>query len=294
MKNLLKAYISQVKKADKNGYAKTFRKCTEVFFNSINNGISNSSGQVFHFTDIEYLDGYFLFAFGTNSVIHFHVAECPGWLFGIWWIVPDENDPRNHISGELFAQYEETLDKFKPSRSEFCEEISISKDENGEYTDCSVFAAEEMLEFIHNEPDLAFCRDYCGWDYNREYHTREEATAMFFHYCEQRENTRKYTEICDNMAIDFVRNIIIPHFNEASIKDLGDNISPRFEIMAPLKKNKHLVNKCGTYALFANDDTEGQEILAKFDSLIEECKKLAESHDVYWTSPLYSSISFYN
>ena len=51
------------------------------------------------------------------------------------------------------------------------------KDENGEYTDCSVFAAEEMLEFIHNEPDLAFCRAYCGWDYNREYHTREEATT---------------------------------------------------------------------------------------------------------------------
>ena len=41
---------------------------------------------------------------------------------------------------------------------------------------------EGDLKFIRDEPMLAFCRDYCSWNYNQEYHTREEAEQEYLHY----------------------------------------------------------------------------------------------------------------
>lgn len=290
---LVKSYNDQVKKTDAEGYAKAFKKCTEVFFQSVNEDQSGPSDLRFHFTDIQYLDGYFIFGFGTNSVVHFHITECPGWLFGIWWNAPDKEDKSKNISGTLFAQYEETLNKFKPSRSEFRESITVSKGEDGKYSECFTWLARNMFEFIHNEPHLAFCKDYCYWDYNREYHTREEAVAKFNEYCESRDNEKKYTEICNNRVLDFVRENILPCFNEATIEDLGDNTSPRFEIRAPLKKNKHLVDKRGVYSLFADDDKDGQALLDRFDAIVKECQELAEAHDVWWIKPFNYCILFY-
>ena len=293
LKELVKMYTDQVKKADRIGYAKIFKKCTEVFFRCVNEDLEPSTELRFHFTDISFRDGYYIFGFGTNSVVHFHVAECPGWLFGIWWSTPDEDDVNKYITGEIFAQYEETLDKFKPSRSPFRETIRVSKGEKGEYTECFTLLAEQIFEFIHKEPYLAFCRDFCFWDYNREFHSREEAAAKYIEYCEQREKTKKYTEICDTRVLEFVREKILPCFNEATIKDLGENMSPRYEVRAPLKKNKHLVDERGFYSFFADDDEKGKIIMDEFDAVIEECRQMADANGVCWYCPIDYSIYYY-
>ena len=151
---IIDSYKYEVKKADERGLADTFKKCSEIFFRDATNEEIK-----FNFRDVEYLDGYFLFGMGTNSVVHFHIDECPGWKFGIWWGDKDENN--NSVSGEFFAQFEDTIDKFKPSASQYCISITIDLDDDNLW---SLYDVRDAIKYIANEPYLAFCRDYCYWD----------------------------------------------------------------------------------------------------------------------------------
>ena len=108
LKALSDIYIDGVKEADAKGYAEVFKACGDAFFKDVNE-YPYDDGPEYHFEDIIYLDGYFIFGSGTNSIVHFHVNECPGWLFGIWWNEPDENE---RVEGQFFTQYEEARDKF--------------------------------------------------------------------------------------------------------------------------------------------------------------------------------------
>ena len=87
--NMKDLYDKEIKRKDKLGYAETFKQCTETLFEEIRNYFDVDSIDI-HIEDVEYLDGYFIFGSGTNSVIHFHVKECPGWKFGIWWNLPEK------------------------------------------------------------------------------------------------------------------------------------------------------------------------------------------------------------
>ena len=142
-------------------------KAAELFFASL-----TKAG--FTPKDIVYDNGYFIFGYGTNSVVHYHLEECPGWRFGIWWDEP--KSIATGLTGEWFAQYEETIDKFKPSASNFSTSIFVTDD-----NDLSWYC-EQYTKFIKDQPFLAFCRDYLDWDYNCEYHTPAEAEHEFFEY----------------------------------------------------------------------------------------------------------------
>jgi hypothetical protein len=65
--------------------------------------------QSFRPCNIEYGDGYFIFTIGTNAVCNFQLKETPGWLYGIWNLGKD--------GFELFGEYQDLVDKFKPSRT---------------------------------------------------------------------------------------------------------------------------------------------------------------------------------
>lgn len=99
LSGLCDIYNKAVADADELGCADTFKKCAEIFFRCIN--IPFPESDALHIADISYLDGYFIFGMGTNSVVHFHVAECPGWKFGIWWDVAAGNNP--HMTGQFFC-----------------------------------------------------------------------------------------------------------------------------------------------------------------------------------------------
>ena len=285
---IIKMYDNQVKKADKSGDPEKLKKCADLFFKCVN---AEMEDHPVTFEDITYLDGYFIFGYGTNSVVHFHIKECPGWLFGIWWTLPDKKSGKKYVSGELFTQYEENIDKFKPSRSDILTTINAYPDD--EEPSCYVWDAVEMIKFVREEPYLAFCRDYCGWNYNRQYHTREEAKAKYDEWREWSDNKKRLSAELDKKVLDFVREKIVPLFNECKIVDLGENWSPRYDLQAPYEKNKDLVDAPGTYGWFEKDDLEGKAIMDEFNALRDEGEQLSDQYEFLWFRPIHDSITFY-
>ena len=286
---LAEFYNEQVKKQDEAGYADVLKKSTELFFRDVNSYVDTPV----HFENIEYLDGYFIFGHGSNSIIQFHIKECPEWLFGIWWMIPDGSNPdQKYINGDFFAQHEETIDKFKPSASEISCCIT-ARPYNDDESDCTCWKAAKYINFIRNEPYLAFCRHYHGWDYNEEYHTREEAETEYKEWRNERDNETKYTSFLNEKFLSFVRENVLPLFTNSEIEDRGENWSPRYQVVAPLRDNKSIVKKSGTYGWFADDDERGKKIMEEYYSLREECKKIGEEHEVLWFTPINESITFY-
>lgn len=284
---LIDMYKSQVEKADQAGNADLFKACADAFFTSVNENSFFFEKPV-HFKDIEYLNGYFVFGMGTNKVVHFRVEECPGWLFGIWWGDPKkDNEGGTTVPGEFFTQYEENLDKFKPSRCEMAADVEVYSDGHAR-----TYKASNIINFIKNEPYLAFCRDYNGWDYNVEFHSREEAKEEFDKFVSEQDNNKKYTEICDNEVIKFVRSEVLPLFAGAEIIK-EDCCTPKYSVVAPFEKNQGLVRNPGWYGWFDHLGNEGRKAMSRFKSVVEACADLAEDHDVYWTRPVHEMVFFY-
>lgn len=287
--SLKEIYQDGVAESDKLGYAEKYKRGTELFFDGINGGKDDVP---FHFEDVEYLDGYFVFGRGTNSVVHFHVKECPGWLFGIWWKPPKENTAdAKYIDGEFFTQFEETIDKFKPSRSEIHAEFTAYPYAEREWCVCDYI--KDILSFIKNEPHLAFCRDYYSWDYNVEFHSREEAKERYEKFRVREESKVKYTKIFNERILNFVRTKILPCFNDAEIYDQGENISPRYDVRASYQKNQHLVDEPGLYALFEDDDEKGKALMDELKQIEKECYDFADENEFSWWSPISHCIFFY-
>ena len=279
-------YNESVMEADKHGYADAYKKCAELFFENVNKEYALKENPV-HFSDIEYLDGYFIFGYGTNSVVHFHVDECPGWKFGVWWNKREgDNDA---FTGEFFAQFEETIDKFKPSRSEICGSIQVNIDSSMSYS-CRV---GEQIRFIRDDPYLAFCRDYNGWDYNTKYHSREEAEAEYRKYREYSDTRTHYTQMMDEKILQYVADHVLPVFRNAEIVDRGSSWSPRYDIIAPYADNPDMVDEPGCYGWFEEGDKHGEEILAGFQALLAEGKEYADKYQFFYFRPLHDSITFY-
>lgn len=131
-------------------------------------------------TDIDIGDGYFIFDMGEGGNVHFHVKGLRGWKFGLWChdeYVPSEEDMAKGYKGnppmmEVFAQRELFIDKFKPSRSSYCETIKYSSnyDKDGKkiegswsIDEYSFYDVISMLSEIKYHPLIAFYRDvsYC-------------------------------------------------------------------------------------------------------------------------------------
>ena len=287
-------YKDQTEELDKHGYADKFKQGTELFFKGINDDILSDDSK-FHFEDIEYLDGYFIFSHGTNSVVHFHIKECPGWKFGIWWEMPNEKeDSGKLIKGECFAQYEEEIDKFKPSASTMRTDISASFDIHESFIYC--YEALEMFNFIKNEPYLAFCRHVYGWDYNKEYHSRKEAKAKYEKYQayknREKESALELLEL-DEKVMNFVKEKILPCFKYARIIDNGTDSYPRYKMVAPYSKYAEAVEKPGFYNWFESDDESSEALFAEFESIEDRCLEIAENKGVEWNCPIDSDILFY-
>lgn len=286
---LTNIYTKQVEEADTKGNSDIWKKATDIFFDDIN---AADEDTIFTFTDIEYLDGYFVFGTGTNSVIHFHVDECPGWKFGIWWGAPEDDN----IKGAFFCQFEEIIDKFKPSASEIHKDFSMAlvntNDLISNYWD--TWYIRKILEYIKNEPYLAFCRDYCYYDYNETYLSREEAKEIYDKYRTQTDKENELTIKYNTKILKWVEENILPRFNDARIDDNGECWFPRYHVVAPLDKNSDVVNEAGVYSWFNDKITdEDKKLLDDFNALIEEAKNALTEIDGWYHPPVHSDIYFY-
>jgi hypothetical protein len=296
--SIVELYTESVKKADSIGLSEVYKQATEVIFE----GLKERLPFDINITGVEYLDGYFIFGHGTNSVVHFHIEETPGWKYGLWWSpVPkseDEDDEANQeyytdrLRGELFAQYEEEIDKFKPSASMVSETFTLYLPAPASNL---TWGFAEDIKFIHDEPYLAFYREMHYTDFNREYVSRAKAKAYFERHYKQKKLEEETKALNDKEMLKTVYEILKEDIDEGTcfVVDRGDSWSPRYEIII---KNAWEVED-GCYGLFDLFEEADAEATRKFcDKTIKDCEKRAKKADCCWysTSCCHESVNLFS
>ena len=303
----------QKKEADKKGLSEYYKEATDKFFEVVKDTEAHC-GEYYvkkynlpevHFKDINYGDSYFIFSHGSNSIIQFRVEECPGWLFGIWWSDPrddSENDDSedddnkkekelpNYVHGQLFAQYEDNIDKFKPSRSEYCEDIDYYlEDKDFGY---GITKAKEMIGYIHKYPALAFYKDYNSADYNYEYIDLQRAERAFAKYKRKKIEKDQKREEFKKEILDFYKKEI----EEMGIKNItflykGDGWSPAYDILIPLEDNLEVFKEEDDYNFLYTDEESSKEYKAEVKRFLREQKKIEKKYKKYyfWASEVIDS-----
>ena len=197
---LVEAYQEMVKDQDDKGTAEKFKQASDMFFDRLRReDIYARRKAPVKFTpiDIEYGDGYFIIGTGTNSVVHFHLEETPGWKYGLWLSEIDQNDPKAQkpVKIEFFAQFEAEIDKFKPSASMISEEciVRMGVVKSIEYTHIKT-----AIHFIQQHPALAWYRDIHWVDYNNEYVPESAAKRRYELYLKAVDNGLDSCAYCPN------------------------------------------------------------------------------------------------
>lgn len=139
---------------------KKFKEASDIFFDCLRReDIYARQNAPVKFTpiDIKYGDGYFVIGTGTNSVVHFHLEETPGWLYGLWLSEMDHPDPKAQkpVKIKFFAQFEAEIDEFKPSTSMVSEECTVSM---GLVKSIECTHIKTAIHFIQKNPALAWHR----------------------------------------------------------------------------------------------------------------------------------------
>lgn len=308
LQGIVDIYKEGVKEGNKRGFGDIFKEATENLLRYVNYTIYEKTygwkknetifpeDMEWHIKDLYFGDGYFIFGRGDNSVISFRIEEIPGWLFGIWWhpIQDKAKSTEEHpvfltdvISCEFFAQYEEDIDKFKPSYSIFGYNFryDLNSIESNGYDFSRI---SDILTFLQKEPMLAWYRNMYSTDFNTEHVTREEATKAFQNYQNQKELEKRIVAENDQKMIDTVKYIFKPFFDEnvAFILDQGTNCSPRFElILKNIWAERGATEfKDGCYDMFDFglewEDCERDEKL--YDDTQEACVKYARDNNTHW------------
>lgn len=235
LEDMEQCYDECVEKEDKKGLADIYKQATESLFIQLKDALKKNGIDV-HFEDVEYLSGYFLYAFGTNSVVHFHIKEAPGWKFGIWWTPIKAKGKKkaylkDKLACDLFFQFEEEIDKFKPSASAYQHSIRFNLIEPDQpYFDWMDTC--EDIKFIIKEPYLAFYKHMKWTDFNHEHVSRAKAKRYWDrHWKEKAEEKAADKENAKEM-FEAVKKIISETVKEGKcfIVDYGASMDPRYEI----------------------------------------------------------------
>lgn len=294
-KSLIDIYNKGVKENDKKGFAETYEKATKLFFKRL----KEDTCMDLHFEDVEYLDGYFIFGHGTNSVVHFHVKEAPGWLFGVWWAPLAEESSKGKkrkkyrtdaLSCQFFFQFEKEIDKFKPSASVFSHEIEFSLGDA--YTNSEWIDAYNEFEFVINEPYLAFYKEMHCTDFNHEYVSRAQAKRFWTRHWKEAERTEQAETANAKAMFEAYKQIIGEEIKNGTIfiRDDGPSCSPRYETVIKnviLNDGKPLVDQAGyCYDLLSFFPKEAKKL---HDKTYKECSKRAGCGGRYFYGNPFSS-----
>lgn len=113
-------------------------------------------------TNIQYLDGYFVFNMGEDSVVHFDIKGLYGWKFSMWIETNPEklkdDDGKEYPAIQFFCQHHLNIDKFKPSTSYFLEKYNLRDIENPNKYQYSFII--NIMRMIKRHPFVAFSMDY--------------------------------------------------------------------------------------------------------------------------------------
>ena len=285
---IAKIYHDGVVENDEDGYAELYKAATEEIIYYIENEypITNRKHRNCNVVDVEYLDGYFIFGMGTNSVVHFHIDKCPGWKFGIWWGKPENG----LLKGEVFTQPEKFIDKFKPAASTFktTVELECNAEMNQVEEASHCYDLHNIVNYIAKNKCLAFCRDQYFYNYNKEYVSKFKAFKLYSwsYFKDWLEDT--YTDFANKLVLSKVKRKVLPTITEgkATIEDHGECWSPRYEIICEVPYE-------------TPDDELGMFIIPKEDfksvyRLMDRLDKIAFKLSIYYFKCISNSVIFYN
>lgn len=277
-------YDECVEKEDKKGFADVYKQATESLFLQLKDALGKNGIDI-HFEDVEYLDGYFIFAYGTNSVVHFHIKEAPGWKFGIWWTpIKSKNKKggymatyrKDRLACEFFFQYEEEIDKFKPSASTYQHSFEFSlgvKRDKPDYLDWLNLYKD--IEFLIKEPYLAFYKEMHYTNFNHEHVSRAKAKRYWDRHRKEKAEEKAANKENAKEMFEAVKKIVseIAEEGKCFIVDYGTSIDPRYEIAV---KNEGEDGKPfgeeGTYDI-AEFDWAGEKADAIWKKADKSCAK---------------------
>lgn len=294
---LVNFYKEAVEKEDANGFAEVFKQATEMLFEQLPKAISWKKDLVFTVEDVVYLDGYFMFGRGTNSVVHFHIKETPGWLYGIWWSPVEDKEASteekkvymtDRLHCDIFAQFEEEIDKFKPSASMVSDSFNFWLDSK---SNGSLWKFARDVLFIRDEPYLAFYRDIHFTDFNREHISRARAKAAYKRYLKKKQDEVEIVALNNKEMLDFI-NTAFEDFIEQkafTIQDRGSCVLPRYRL---IMKNIFAAEglEDGTYELFEMGFDGEEEDKKLYKKKLKECEKRADKADIWWSRPFNSFV----
>lgn len=202
----------------------------------------------------KYGDGYFIFDYGPNTVVHFRLKETPGWLYGVWWNLSVNEEGTVRVSGDFFAQYEEEIDKFKPSASYYgCSMPSLMA------ADGSICLEEgevvSIITFIRDHP-------YRAWNGHISFNDKISDIKAWFRYQKRQKYLRKGKRLEKNLYKDLckfakIASKLLKYTNNITVEDYGEGIYPRyfFQLIATPDEG---FEKNGCYELWEKDDAIGQ------------------------------------
>ena len=257
-----------VKKQDKNKNANYYKRAFEAI-------ASDLEKEAYECENVVYLSTYFIFDRGTNSIIHFNIKEIPGFKFGIWWNTEFDNQNDKDLKGYLFCQYEDNIDKFKPSASEICEEITVCFDNglNNPIASLNIY----FFKFIKENPELAWYRDNFWTNLNYEYVDKNEALKEFEKYKKHKLLEKKLIPELDAKYLKMMKDYADRLIEEYEIIDRGDNWSPRYELLTWDEKTRP-----GVYT-FINESKEEHQ---QYQQMIGRLTNRAMKNDILWLWPM--------
>ena len=315
LSDLANVYEESLKELNEKGWGDLYKQIVAFILDNLGKRYNDEKSIKLTPKDVEYGDGYFIFAHGDNSVINFRIEEIPGWLFGIWLYPPTEKDP-NSIRLDFFSQYEDAIDKFKPSRSQLLvseqfplkhEEVKVPSNKEGEedktiwkplkeLEDLDIWDVDdinELLIYMYKYPELAFMQDYHGYDLNKEYVDRRTAKRRFEKYKRLHILGEQLKQEYETKVLDFVKERAPMWFDgvEPYLNDRGEDWSPRYELLFPLEdmnatlKEDEEPYEWGSY--WVGDKKSALYKDAKvIDKLTKEYKKKAYKTPVWIWEPI--------
>lgn len=239
-------------------------------------------------TDISFGNGYFIFAMGEDSVVHFHIKGAKGWLFGMWIDTSSEED-----AIQFFAQYEETIDKFKPSRSTFVTSVSRKElknvSDNHETAFWAYINIVKIAKHIKSNPHLAFLQDNGYSLYLDKPLYKEYVAEKFYLYKRRLNKIRK--RITDDLFPYCVNNLsakIVKSWNDEILQDIKvDDLNKGGFICRPRWHVKTYYNRVS-----ANNKIQAAK-MCKFTDKINKYHFLFTTHNTSYTDYIQGKVYQY-
>ena len=227
---------------------------SEKFLKLTNQLFEHLKSQNYTIATEQYGDGYFIFDYGPNTVIHFRLKETPGWLYGVWWSFKVNKEGIVSIVGEFFAQYEEEIDKFKPSASYYgCDMLSLVA------ADGSICLEEgeviSIINFIRDHP-------YRAWNGHISFNDKVSGIRAWLNYQKHQRHLRKGKRLEKNLYKDLckfakIASKLLKYTNNITVEDYGEGIYPRYFFQLVATPDEGFKEK-GCYELWEKNDTIGQ------------------------------------